>query len=159
MPLGYVNENLAVFDFLFTKMPRQKLRWFGITNQKEKNMWQSAEFRDYVSKLEEEYKSIPKKKKPQKEKTKTQKLVKGKIDYLSYINSGKWRNKSKRIRKKRGACEHCGSIHRLQVHHLTYERLGNELPSDLLVLCRDCHLVIHDIPDDSLSLEFRKIIG
>lgn len=119
-------------------------------------MWQSAEFRDYVSKLEEEYKSIPKKKKPQREKTKTQKLVKSKIDYISYINSGKWRNKSKRIRKKRGACEHCGSIYRLQVHHLTYERLGNELPSDLLVLCRDCHLVIHD---DSLSLEFRKIIG
>lgn len=27
----------------------------------------------------------------------------------------------------------------LDVHHRTYERLGNESPDDLTVLCRDCH--------------------
>ncbi len=39
-------------------------------------------------------------------------------------------------------CARCGRIKsaaNLQVHHLTYERLGNELPSDLQVLCHACH--------------------
>jgi hypothetical protein len=35
--------------------------------------------------------------------------------------------------------------YRLDVHHLTYERLGRESPDDLLVLCRDCHELIHGI--------------
>lgn len=35
--------------------------------------------------------------------------------------------------------------YRLDVHHLTYERLGAELPDDLLVLCRDCHELIHGL--------------
>src|SRR5215475_10158177 len=29
--------------------------------------------------------------------------------------------------------------YRLEVHHLTYERLGNEHPDDLIVLCPQCH--------------------
>jgi hypothetical protein len=33
--------------------------------------------------------------------------------------------------------------YRLDVHHLTYERLGSELADDLLVLCRNCHELIH----------------
>lgn len=28
---------------------------------------------------------------------------------------------------------------RLHVHHRTYERLGEELPEDLVVLCEVCH--------------------
>ena len=35
--------------------------------------------------------------------------------------------------------EVCGVKHRLQVHHLTYERLGNERDEDLKVLCWACH--------------------
>lgn len=31
----------------------------------------------------------------------------------------------------------------LEVHHLTYERLGRERPDDLLVLCERCHSVEH----------------
>ena len=27
----------------------------------------------------------------------------------------------------------------LDAHHRTYERLGDELPEDITVLCRDCH--------------------
>jgi hypothetical protein len=33
--------------------------------------------------------------------------------------------------------------YRLEVHHLTYERLGWEQPDDLLVLCERCHAVLH----------------
>ena len=43
-------------------------------------------------------------------------------------------------------CERCGRFIAsgfspgLDLHHLTYERAyGDELPDDLMVLCRDCH--------------------
>lgn len=47
-------------------------------------------------------------------------------------------------------CEHelCGlyvPMLAINVHHRTYERLGNERMEDLQVLCRSCHGVIHDL--------------
>lgn len=36
-------------------------------------------------------------------------------------------------------CEGCGVAKRLQLHHLTYERLYDERPEDLLILCPLCH--------------------
>lgn len=36
--------------------------------------------------------------------------------------------------------------YRLEVHHLTYERLGQELDDDLIVLCDRCHCEQHGIP-------------
>jgi hypothetical protein len=43
-------------------------------------------------------------------------------------------------------CQCCGTTDddvNLDVHHLTYERLGFEIPSDLEVLCRKCHNLKH----------------
>lgn len=42
------------------------------------------------------------------------------------------------------ACERCGAStgvdgRRGELHHLTYERWGCELPSDVEWLCRTCH--------------------
>lgn len=37
---------------------------------------------------------------------------------------------------------------RLEVHHLTYERRGAELLSDLQVLCNLCHRDVHDTAND-----------
>ena len=63
-----------------------------------------------------------------------------KNDYNAYLQSEHWQQKRTRILQKRGKrCEVCGIQHRLQVHHLTYARLGNELDSDLKVLCWACH--------------------
>jgi hypothetical protein len=36
-------------------------------------------------------------------------------------------------------------IHDLEVHHRIYERLGNEVLSCLVVLCRRCHQHYHGI--------------
>lgn len=46
-------------------------------------------------------------------------------------------------------CEKCGA-HKshpsyLQLHHITYARLFNEEPSDLLLLCGKCHLHEHGL--------------
>ena len=63
--------------------------------------------------------------------------------YDEYMNSLKWRKRRNRALKRAGfRCQRCGATAqdgRLEVHHLTYERLGHEADDDLLVLCHDCH--------------------
>ena len=61
--------------------------------------------------------------------------------YEAYIRSDEWRERADVAKKRAGyRCQICnrGDI-TLNVHHRTYERLGNELPEDLTVLCRNCH--------------------
>jgi 5-methylcytosine-specific restriction endonuclease McrA len=65
-------------------------------------------------------------------------------EYEAHIKSKKWRAFCAEIRKSRGdACEKCRGTKELHVHHLTYERLGDELPSDVQLLCRACHEKVH----------------
>jgi hypothetical protein len=42
-----------------------------------------------------------------------------------------------------GQCTSCHSSKYLHVHHLTYERAGSELLSDLVTLCSSCHMKEH----------------
>ena len=68
-----------------------------------------------------------------------------KEDYNKYIKSAKWKNKKKEVFKERGKeCEQCGDQHYIHVHHLTYERLGDENLEDLQILCYQCHMSKHD---------------
>lgn len=58
------------------------------------------------------------------------------VNYNAYINSAAWQRKRQEALRVAGCeCEDCGVTENLHVHHLTYERLGNELLSDLRVLC------------------------
>lgn len=70
-------------------------------------------------------------------------LIPKKLDYYEYIQSPEWKQKADKARKRAGyRCQVCNrSIKEivLDVHHRTYERLGNERNEDLTVLCRDCH--------------------
>lgn len=81
-----------------------------------------------------------------KQKRKLRKLAKKSFHavpsntYLQYIQSDAWASKRRMILARRGRkCEDCGSCERLEIHHLTYARLGMEKPEDLRVLCRKCH--------------------
>lgn len=71
--------------------------------------------------------------------------------YLEYIDSQKWKNLRNEILAERGlVCQKC-NIRKphsglLNVHHMTYERLFNELKTDLLVLCIPCHKEVHRMP-------------
>jgi 5-methylcytosine-specific restriction endonuclease McrA len=40
------------------------------------------------------------------------------------------------------------------LHHLTYERAGEELESDVRVLCPSCHKIFHEISKRSSSSPF-----
>ena len=60
--------------------------------------------------------------------------------YINYIKSEKWAKKKQELFQEKGKkCELCGSTKHIHVHHLTYERLYNELIIDLQPLCRSCH--------------------
>jgi 5-methylcytosine-specific restriction endonuclease McrA len=88
------------------------------------------------------FKSIKVKGLTLKKETRTEKEQK----YKSYIQSAKWRSFKKTIISHRGEkCEKCGSKPgSLDLHHKTYARLFNELPQDVMLLCRECHSNIHN---------------
>lgn len=66
------------------------------------------------------------------------------FDYNAYLRSTKWRTKRKAaLRRAEHRCQLCYGTQRLQAHHRTYDRIGNEKASDLTVLCEDCHAVFH----------------
>jgi hypothetical protein len=65
--------------------------------------------------------------------------------YFHYLNSPHWKEVRKRQIEEVGyECE-CGSRVRLQLHHKTYARLGQELVQDLQWLCGNCHKRAHKI--------------
>lgn len=64
--------------------------------------------------------------------------------YYAYMHSAAWYAKRKRaLLRAQYRCQKCRSPKRLDVHHLTYERLGHEWDTDLVVLCRKCHDQVH----------------
>ena len=64
--------------------------------------------------------------------------------YHEYLASERWRQRRNRaLRLALYRCATCGARRGLEVHHTTYERLGDELDADLQVLCRGCHLGWH----------------
>ena len=86
-------------------------------------------------------------------------------EYRQYINSREWAAKRKEAFQYHGRkCSTCGSEHNLEVHHLTYQRLGREKMEDLQILCGDCHRIRHEdkpgvVTTDYLSEQFRAIVA
>jgi hypothetical protein len=66
-------------------------------------------------------------------------------EYHAYLRTNKWKMKADAARERAGhRCQVCnrpsGKV-QLDVHHRTYERIFNEAPEDLTVLCHDCHII------------------
>ena len=65
------------------------------------------------------------------------------VKYKRYIRSKEWKKKAEDAKVRAGnRCQLCNrprSEVQLEAHHRTYERIGQELPGDITVLCRDCH--------------------
>jgi 5-methylcytosine-specific restriction endonuclease McrA len=66
--------------------------------------------------------------------------------YSEYIKSPGWRAKrEEKLFAANYKCEQCGfEDPKLEVHHKTYEHLGDEWMSDLIVLCSFCHKNAHN---------------
>lgn len=67
--------------------------------------------------------------------------------YTDYLQSEHWREVKQRYRASRRlpqACVVCGS-RQVDLHHLTYSRIGRERLTDLVPLCREHHDEAHVI--------------
>ncbi len=76
-------------------------------------------------------------------------------DYSAYLSSNRWQAIRTRLIAIRGSC--CAICdardERINVHHRTYERFGDELDGDLILLCRACHDTIHQRENVGVGLE------
>ena len=64
--------------------------------------------------------------------------------YAEYIQSPAWQTRREMtIAAAGGRCQLCNAAGFLTVHHNTYERLGHELPRDLIALCQTCDERVH----------------
>jgi hypothetical protein len=75
------------------------------------------------------------------------------FDYRRATQSRYWRKLKVAVVMERGArCEECGRVDAaiLQLHHLTYVRLGAEWPEDVRLLCVVCHWREHRPVSDHL---------
>ena len=78
--------------------------------------------------------------------------------YPWYLTTAIWRAKREHVLKHANyLCEVCRERPATEVHHVTYIRVFNELPTDLMAICRKCHAEIHDrraANDNQLSFKF-----
>lgn len=67
------------------------------------------------------------------------------MPYSEYLQTPEWQETRKQALKDANyQCALCPATNRvLHVHHRTYERLGEERPEDLTVLCDKCHEKFH----------------
>lgn len=70
-------------------------------------------------------------------------------EYDEYFKTDAWQEKRKQRLKIDGyKCALCGKSEKLEVHHLTYKSFGNEnVESDLISLCKECHDFAHENKD------------
>lgn len=63
------------------------------------------------------------------------------LDYQQYLQSPEWRLKRDAVMKRDNRlCQGCLKNQATQVHHLTYDRIFNEMLFDLVAICHECHI-------------------
>lgn len=71
-------------------------------------------------------------------------ISENKAIYRDYIQSQEWRKTRAKMLKFYKSCCRCKSTFNLCVHHGSYRRVSREYPSDLYVLCGECHKEFHE---------------
>lgn len=83
--------------------------------------------------------------------------------YASYITSPKWFHRREAWAREEaaqrgsdvivcaGGCGAEWTVRRGDLHHRSYDRLGEEAHEDLWPMCRPCHTRLHDIIDSTRS--------
>lgn len=64
--------------------------------------------------------------------------------YSAYLLTPKWRARRELVMQRaRGICEGCGFMAATQVHHRTYDHVGDEFLFELVAICDACHGRLH----------------
>lgn len=81
-----------------------------------------------------QHKSIPTRRKDKKWQSELRKLQ-------TYRMTEKWQEKCRQVKDRDDhACKICGSMERLEVHHLTYCNVFDEPLHHLITVCYECHV-------------------
>lgn len=65
--------------------------------------------------------------------------------YNEYLETPKWKSLRSRVLSRAGnLCEGCLTETATEVHHVTYENVGEEFAWDLVAVCHVCHKRFHD---------------
>ena len=65
-------------------------------------------------------------------------------EYQSYLETIDWKGLRQKVFKRSGGmCEGCLENKATQVHHLTYEHVGNEFMWEVVAICNECHERYH----------------
>lgn len=72
------------------------------------------------------------------------------MTYEDYLTSDEWHQRAREAKQRAGwRCAVCNSRKPVEAHHRTYQRLGCERNSDIVVLCSRCHKLFHGVLEDS----------
>ena len=64
--------------------------------------------------------------------------------YEKYLASPEWQKKREKVlARASGVCEGCGGNSATQIHHLSYEHVGDEYLFELVAVCDACHEKLH----------------
>jgi len=64
--------------------------------------------------------------------------------YTTYLETPEWqRKRALELKRAKGVCEGCGEGLPVEIHHLTYEHVGDEFLWELAAICVKCHDRIH----------------
>jgi hypothetical protein len=64
--------------------------------------------------------------------------------YQDYLRSPAWARKRQLVlEREESLCQGCRTSKAVEVHHLTYDHIGNELLFELVALCSACHRNAH----------------
>ena len=67
------------------------------------------------------------------------------LPYIEYLQTPHWiKLRDEHLRRSKYRCQICNKNGKLNVHHRTYERRGEEDYKDLVTLCEDCHTLFHN---------------
>ena len=65
--------------------------------------------------------------------------------YQRYLQTPEWKARRKAVlERERYVCQGCAVGRAVEVHHLTYSHVGNELLFQLVALCDPCHRRAHE---------------
>jgi 5-methylcytosine-specific restriction endonuclease McrA len=66
--------------------------------------------------------------------------------YNAHLASRKWQQLGHLVlHRENGLCQGCRAAAATEIHHLTYDRLGDELLIDLVAFCKPCHQRAHPL--------------